>query len=182
MKKAIYILTISAGLFALASCGGKDKKEDPMDDEDITLNTAPVQLAAFVVGGDSTKYFGKTISAGGATNVQNLMADPNASEKYTGKVTGTVVSVCQNKGCWMKLDAGNGQTMMVTFKDYGFFVPKDITGQTVVIEGVAEMKTVSVEEQQHYAKDAGKTQAEIDAITQPKTELSFVADGVVLVK
>lgn len=181
MKKAIYILTISAGLFALASCGGKDKDEDPMDDEDITLNAAPVQLAAYVVGGDSTKYFGKTISTEGATNIQNLMADSKVSE-YTGKVTGTVVSVCQNKGCWMKLDAGNGQTMMVTFKDYGFFVPKDITGQTVVIDGVAEMKTVSVEEQQHYAKDAGKTQAEIDAITQPKTELSFVAEGVALVK
>ena len=181
MKKAIYILTISAGLFALASCGGKDKDEDPMDDEDITLNAAPVQLASYVVGGDSTKYFGKTISTEGSTNVQNLMADSKVSE-YTGKVTGTVVSVCQNKGCWMKLDAGNGQTMMVTFKDYGFFVPKDITGETVVIEGVAEMKTVSVEEQQHYAKDAGKTQAEIDAITQPKTELSFVADGVALVK
>lgn len=182
MKKAIYILTISAGLFALASCGGKDKKEEPADDEDYTLNTGtPVELAAYIVAGDSTKNFGKTISTEGATNIQNLMADSKVSE-YTGKVTGTVVSVCQNKGCWMKLDAGNGQTMMVTFKDYGFFVPKDITGETVVIEGVAEMKTVSVEEQQHYAKDAGKTQAEIDAITQPKTELSFVAEGVALVK
>lgn len=182
MKKAIYILSLAAGLFMLAACGGKDKEEDPMQDEDITLHTVPAQLAAYVVNGDSTKNFGKTISAEGATNVQNLSVDSKTAENFTGKVTGTVVSVCQNKGCWMKLDAGNGQTMMVTFKDYGFFVPKDITGQTVVIDGVAQMKTVSVEEQQHYAKDAGKTQAEIDAITQPKTELSFVADGVLLVK
>lgn len=181
MKKVIYILALSAGLLSLAACGGKDKEEYPMDDEDTSLNAAPVQFASYAAGGDSSKTFGKAISAEGASNVQNLMHDSKA-ENYTGKVTGTVVSVCQNKGCWMKLDAGNGQTMMVTFKDYGFFVPKDIAGQTVVIDGVAAMKTVSVEEQRHYAKDAGKTQAEIDAITQPKTELSFVADGVLLVK
>ena len=80
----------------------------------------------------------------------------------------------------MTLDAGNGETMMVTFKDYGFFVPKDITGATVVIDGKAEIREVSVDEQRHMAADAGKSQKEIDAITTPKQELRFVADGVLI--
>jgi hypothetical protein len=38
----------------------------------------------------------------------------------------------------------------------------------------------SVEELRHYAEDAGKSQEEIEAITEPKKTYSFVADGVLL--
>ena len=40
--------------------------------------------------------------------------------------TATVIDVCQAKGCWMKLNLENGEEVMVTFKDYGFFVPKTL--------------------------------------------------------
>ncbi len=70
--------------------------------------------------------------------------------------------------------------MRVTFKDYGFFVPKDIAGKTVVVEGVAQKKTTPVSELRHYAEDAGKSKAEIAQITDPKNELAFVADGVIV--
>jgi len=185
MKNMLYVIALAAGTFVLASCGGKDKdKDEPADGdiEDISLNTTGMQLefASYITTGDSARHFGKGISADGSINVKNLAGEMKTSETYTGKVTGTVTSVCQNKGCWMKLDIGNGQTMMVTFKDYGFFVPKDLTGSTVVIEGAAAIETVSVADQQHYAKDAGKSEAEIKAITEPKQELSFVADGVLI--
>jgi hypothetical protein len=90
------------------------------------------------------------------------------------------VAVCQAKGCWMKLDLGNNETMRVTFKDYGFFVPKDAKGREVVIEGVALKSLTPVDELQHYAKDAGKTAEEIAAITEPVQELSFEAVGVLM--
>jgi Domain of unknown function (DUF4920) len=51
----------------------------------------------------------------------------------------------------------------------------------VYILGKATKKTTSVEELKHYAEDAGKTKAEIDAITAPKTELSVDATGVKVV-
>jgi hypothetical protein len=82
----------------------------------------------------------------------------------------------------MKVKTTDGQTMRVSFKDYGFFVPKDIAGKTVVIDGEAKMKTTSVAELQHYAEDAGKSKAEIAKITEPKHELTFVADGVIVKK
>ena len=59
-------------------------------------------------------------------------------------------------------------------KDYAFFVPTALEGKTVVLEGSAESKTTSVKELQHYAEDAKKSQAEIDAITEPKTETRFL--------
>jgi len=80
----------------------------------------------------------------------------------------------------MKVDMGNGSTLRVTFKDYGFFVPKDIVGKTVVFEGQAKVETVPVETLRHYAEDAGKSQEEIAAITSPEEKINFVASGVMV--
>ena len=124
--------------------------------------------------------FGKKISEKSAIEASQLPAQMGDKETMNTKVTGTVESVCQAKGCWMKVKMDNGETMRVTFKDYGFFVPKDITGKTVVVEGVAEKKTTPVSELRHYAEDAGKSKAEIAQITDPKNELAFVADGVIV--
>lgn len=97
-------------------------------------------------------------------------------------VKGVVETVCQTKGCWMTLKTDRGQPVRVTFKDYAFFMPKDIAGRAIVASGVFESKIQSVEEQKHLLEDEGKPQAEIDAITSPKTVWSFVADGVLIRK
>ncbi|MCO5267802.1 MAG: DUF4920 domain-containing protein [Brumimicrobium sp.] len=95
----------------------------------------------------------------------------------------TVNSVCQKKGCWMKLDlGGEDELSFVRFKDYEFFVPKDAEGANAVVKGWAHKEEISVEELRHYAKDAGKSDEEIDAITEPKTEYTFLAEGVFLKK
>ncbi|MFI5171374.1 MAG: DUF4920 domain-containing protein [Chitinophagales bacterium] len=181
MKKVLFALLLTSGTMLMISCGGKDKKDDD-DYEDMTLADQSVFQLASYSHEDSTKAksFGKSITADGAVNILNLAADPAKANGYTGKVTGVVTSVCHNKGCWMTLDTGSGEDMMVTFTDYGFFVPKDITGKTVIMEGKAEMRTVTVDEQKHLAGDAGKSQAEIDKITTAKQELRFVADGVLI--
>lgn len=96
-------------------------------------------------------------------------------------VRGTVAEVCQAKGCWMTITEANGDEMMVRFKDYGFFMPKDISGKEVVMNGKAFYRVTPVDELRHYAEDAGKSEDEVAAITEPKRELSFLADGVILV-
>ena len=50
----------------------------------------------------------------------------------------------------------------------------------MVVEGKAFLKEVSVKDQQHFAEDAGKSAQEIAAITEPKQELAFLANGVLL--
>ncbi|TAF97700.1 MAG: DUF4920 domain-containing protein [Cytophagia bacterium] len=127
-------------------------------------------------------FAGKKITETGAIAAAELPQKMAEKTAMPAKVTGTVESVCKAKGCWMKVKTEDGQTMRVTFKDYGFFVPKDIEGKTVVFEGEAKVKTTPVAELQHYAEDAGKSKEEIAKITEAKRELTFVADGVIVKK
>jgi hypothetical protein len=93
-------------------------------------------------------------------------------------VTSNVLEVCQVKGCWMNVAVEGQEPMRVTFKNYGFFMPKDIVGKEVIFEGVALRDTLSVEDLRHFAEDAGKSKEEIAAITAPKPSITFVASGV----
>ncbi|GAB3562171.1 DUF4920 domain-containing protein [Spirosoma luteolum] len=130
----------------------------------------------------AASYHGKKISETGAIPATQLATRMGSKTEMTAKVEGTVESVCKVKGCWMKVKTGDGQTMRVSFKDYGFFVPKDIVGKTVVMEGTAETSVTPVDELRHYAQDAGKSKAEIEKITEPEKALTFVADGVIVKK
>ncbi len=106
---------------------------------------------------------------------KTLKSGDTAFVKFTSKVN----EVCQTKGCWMKLDLGEDEAM-VRFKDYGFFMPKNIADREVIVNGKAYVSEMSVEDQRHYAEDAGKTPEEIEAITEVKRTLSFEADGVLV--
>jgi hypothetical protein len=92
---------------------------------------------------------------------------------------GTIKEVCTKKGCWMTLSMENDSEMMVRFKDYGFFVPLDASGE-VLIHGKAFISETSVDDLRHYAEDAGASDDEIAAITTPKTSYNFEADGVLI--
>ena len=96
------------------------------------------------------------------------------------KFKSTIQDVCQNKGCWMKLDVAEKEQSFVKFKDYAFFMPKDSKGQEVIVNGKAFVSEISVDEQKHYAEDKGESKAVIDAIVAPKLTYSFLADGVLL--
>lgn len=127
-----------------------------------------------------TNNYGAKITEEGAITMKELVAKMETQKEVTAKVTGTILKVCQTKGCWMTIDKGDGSSMRVSFKDYGFFVPKDISGKTVVVEGKATVTTTTVEELRHFAEDAGKSKEEIAKITEGKTELTFEADGVIV--
>ena len=137
-------------------------------------------VSAFAQTGAS--YHGKKISEKGAIPATQLVTTMGEKGKMPAKVEGTVESVCKMKGCWMNVKTGDGQVMRVSFKDYGFFVPKDIVGRTVVMEGTAETTTTPVSELRHYAQDAGKSKEEVEKITEPEKALTFVADGVIVKK
>ena len=139
-----------------------------------------VFISVYTVQAQNTDSFGKKIDDKKAIEASILTEKMGNEEAMQAKVTGTVESVCQVKGCWMKVKMADGETMRVMFKDYAFFVPKDIAGKTVVFEGEAQKKTVPVEHLQHYAQDAGKSKEEIAKITEPKQELTFIAEGVIV--
>lgn len=50
-----------------------------------------------------------------------------------------------------------------------------------MLEGDAKRKQLSVAQLKHYAEDAGKPAEEIAKITEPKTDINIIADGVIVV-
>ncbi|WP_430409509.1 DUF4920 domain-containing protein [Kordia sp.] len=127
-------------------------------------------------------------SFGDKIDTQNVLTVAEINDKYNNlkvgdtlnvKFASNINSVCSKKGCWMRLDLGTEEEVMVKFKDYGFFMPLDAKGE-VIVNGKAFVQETSVDELKHYAEDAGKSAEEIAEITEPKKTLSFEADGVLL--
>ncbi len=128
------------------------------------------------------EYYGDTITTEGAIPASELIAKVGSAESMNLKVEGKIESCCQKKGCWTEVFVSDSETVHVTFKDYGFFLPKDAGGRTIIMEGVAKYDTTNVEMLKHLAEDAGKSQEEIDKITEPEFELVFEASGVIIRK
>ena len=138
--------------------------------------------AAAVAPATPGQTYGAAVVAAGALPMSALPAALGPRDSAQVKLTGTASAVCQARGCWMTLPTADGQQMRVRFRDYAFFVPKDLSGHEVVVSGWAYRRTVPKGELQHYAQDAGKTAREIAAITQDEQQLTFLADGVRVVK
>ena len=169
LMKIIFAVTLS--VFTLISCKNKDT---------VNLKEGESKEVSKEIAYQS---YGDEISS------ENSLSSAEMEVRYQGLKIGDTVEVdfktdvnevCKEKGCWMKLDLPGEEDVMVKFKDYGFFVPRDIDQKEVVVHGKAYVTEVSVEEQQHYAKDSGKTEEEIAAIDQPKRTLSFEANGVLI--
>lgn len=102
--------------------------------------------------------YGKKVDKSNAITVDKLEKSLEKAPKYTGKVTGKVAQVCTKKGCFLTLErSGEKDPLMVRFTDYSYFVPADLVGKNVILEGYAKVK------------DATK-------------EITFVADGVLVIK
>ena len=125
------------------------------------------------------KSYGELFESSETINY-NLEKDNFLNSSSKLKIEGEILSSCPMKGCWMKISVEN-DTVLVRFKDYGFFVPKNgIEGKRTIINGNISVDTLSVAQLQHYAEDAGKSKEEIDLITEPDITISFLADGVLI--
>jgi len=113
-------------------------------------------------------------------SLYQIYAQMQPTDTVNVKFTSSIQEVCAKKGCWMNVDLADDKSAMVRFKDYGFFMPLNAAGSEVVVEGKAFIDVISVDELKHYAKDANKSQEEIDAITEPKVTYAFTANGVLI--
>lgn len=167
MTKGSYILFFTL-ICLICSCKNEKKSTSEIEQ--------PVADVAYI-------SFGKEIISDDAVKAKSMVAHyevMQVGDSINSKMISKVKDVCQAKGCWMTLDMGNGEEVMVKFKDYGFFVPKDISGKDVIINGKAYIAEMSVDEQRHYAEDDGKTKEDIEKITEPKKTYLFEADGVLV--
>jgi len=137
---------------------------------------ATLALASFPLLADrAPEKAGAALGDAPKVALAELQKNPDAYAGKTIQTEGKVSAVCAQKGCWMTL--GDGQRpVRVTFKDYAFFVPKDIAGAAVVAEGVFSVKTIPEATAKHYAEETpGKKARDIKG---DQKELSLEASGV----
>ena len=144
------------------------------------LSACKAQVKSSTSKDGSQSYFGEKIDPKGAESLDAVITQLATKDEIETKIKGTVTSVCKKKGCWMNVQSEQGEEIFVKFKDYGFFMPLDCEGQEVIMRGKAYTEVTSVDELRHYAEDEGKSQEEIEKITEPISELKFMSDGVVL--
>ena len=140
---------------------------------------------SLLLNGQSNKNFdtyGQSFDIAGINNYkvekESLLNNPQDDTKLEGRI----LSTCPMKGCWMKMSVEQ-DTILVRFKDYGFFVPKSGSeGKSAIINGKLSVDTLSVAQLRHYAEDAGKSKDEVSKIVKPEITISFLADGVVINK
>ncbi len=134
------------------------------------------------------EVYGEEITDVGAVPVQAVAAEPASFTGQSVKVEGTVVEVCQQKGCWLTLRAGDDLLVRVVVPrteagDYVFTVPTDLSGRRVVVEGTLAEVMQSEHEQHHLAEDAGMDhEDESGEALAPKPELQLTARGVLVEK
>ncbi|MDO5615202.1 MAG: DUF4920 domain-containing protein [Cruoricaptor ignavus] len=166
MKKVFFIAFIGFSAMAFA--------------QEETKKFAPPAGNALV--GDSYGNGVSEIDKTKAVSTKKLSKKLKKSQKLENvSVKGKVLEVCPKKGCWITVENNENEKFFVKMKDYAFFVPTALIGKTVVLNGNAEVKEISVEEAKHYAEDAKKSEAEIDAITAPQKEIRFLASGIEVV-
>ena len=136
----------------------------------------------------TTAFAGGTITRGAAiakdakaVPLATVLSAPAEYMKTPVVVEGVATNACERKGCWMefKASADADQSVRVTFKDYGFFVPLDAKGMKVRAEGVTTVKKLSKAEADHLEEEGAKLKRNEDGSA---IEVSFVASGVELTK
>ena len=135
-------------------------------------------LLAFAAHADALRGgtdYGAGLTLAELSPLAEVLEEP---ERFAGRpvlVEGRVTDVCQRKGCWTVIAEGE-HAVRVRFKDYGFFLPKDITGRRAYVEGLVSVTTLSEKDARHYASES--RDGNPDAIHGPQRELAFTASGV----
>ncbi len=184
MKIQHYLIAVATVALGATACGEAAEATDEAVDN--TSELANESVATITDAFNTEPYAGANYGAGVSTSTDvwsfadfmDKMSTRDSIEQLV--IQGEVLEVCQKKGCWMTIanEEGKASEVTVRFKDYGFFMPKTLSGHEVAIEGSAKRTLVPVADLRHYAEDAGKSSEEIAAITEPKEELEIIATGV----
>ena len=143
----------------------------------ILILVSPM-IILFYLPQNKSNYFGEIFSITDLNEYSKINNETSDFDKKDVKIEGKILSSCPMKGCWMKIKADQ-DTILVRFKDYWFFVPKNgIEGGKAIVNGKISVEKLSVKQLRHYAEDAGKSQEEINLIKDPQVSLTFLADGV----
>jgi hypothetical protein len=187
MKKilGLIILTLTIGSVGLAQDSKTTEQKPEVDKKDTGKIREPKPFQydnQSVADAKGVLKRGDSVGRAKSVSLAKVLKKP---ADYVGKtvlVKGVIVRSCKMEGCWMELaPSKDAQSVRVTFKNHGFFIPLDSAGMSAKAEGVFKVKTLSKAEVDHLVNEDGAKFANINK-DGTVTEVSFEATGVELTK
>lgn len=139
--------------------------------------------STYINAGNGNKY-GKEITLKEKTKISAILANP---QKFVGKnvlVEGTVVAVCEKRGCWIELASDEKfQKIKIKVKDGEIVFPLEESGKTALVEGtVYEIKMTKEQALESAKKEAEEHGKKFDptTITGPVTLYQIKGLGAII--
>lgn len=164
---------LSALLLSIPGCGGGDTAEASSHDEALAAGdestghhahgeseseeevqnpSEPVETRE-----DGSRLYGSVMSE---TDVTPLATILSGASEYAGQVVkteGEITQVCQRMGCWMEIRAEEGSPgIRVPMAGHSFFLPRDLSGSRVTVEGTVVVAELDEETRAHLAEEGGE--------------------------
>ena len=144
---------VGACVFYAALWGGCKARADR------ATEPTPVASAPRDVQRSPGKSFGAPIAPGPELALADVLKAPEHFRDQAITVEGQVRSACTRRGCWMEVAESADPALpgcRVTFKDYGFFVPKDSAGSRAKVQGTFGVNTLPAERVAHLESEGGQ--------------------------
>gem|GEM_PF-1004448 len=138
---------------------------------DMTPTTQPADSSTY-------KHFGEPTKLTDADNIDaaKVLADVAKYDGQFVRMTGTITSVCKNKGCWMKMSSeGSKLFVFVEFTcpvEGNRLIPMEALNKPAIVEGKLTVTEISEEEARHIAEDEGNSKEEVEKIVGPQQQIT----------
>jgi hypothetical protein len=130
------------------------------------------------------KEYGKKITLKEKTKISSILQAP---DKFVGKkvlVKGTILAVCEKRGCWMELSSDKeSQKIKIKVKDGEIVFPLNGIGKNAIVEGEVQKISMSKEDaikQGKHEAEEHKTKFDPNSITGPVTYYQIKGLGAVI--
>lgn len=102
----------------------------------ILLFVFATLMSANLFAKDVKKYGKEITSTTEKVNVSELLKNPKNYEGKKVLVEGTILNVCEKRGCWIELSSDKEfESIRVKVKDGEIVFPMEAKGKTAVVEG-----------------------------------------------
>ncbi len=153
----------------------------------LAISTSVLALVvALACNSQTIEYtsYGDALTLSDTTLVSQILAAPDS---YIGErvlITGTIVEVCEMKGCWLEV-ASDAEFEKIRVKvDDGVIVfPLSARGHTAIVEGVVELLELTeeqaIEQAKHHAEEQG-VEFDPSTVTGPQTSYQIRGLGALI--
>lgn len=126
------------------------------------LSAQTISLSEPVAKDSNSETYGQVLNTAlKAVSISDLATGSAQYINQPFQLKTRIAKVCQKKGCFF-IAQQNEHVFRVSFKDYGFFIPTDSSGKTVLLNGELIQKEISEEQAAHFSADLQAESGEIE--------------------